>query len=69
MPYRLETRLFLPAPIDHVFDYFSSPLNLEAITPPFLRFRVVTLAGEMRKGARIRYACGCTVSRSAGKAR
>lgn len=55
MPYRLETRLFLPAPIDKVFEYFSNPRNLETITPPFLRFRVLTPDVDMRKGARIRY--------------
>jgi len=55
VPYRLETKLFLPAPIDQVFEYFSNPGNLETITPPFLRFRVVTPDVEMGKGARIRY--------------
>ncbi len=32
----------LDAPLNNVFDFFSDAHNLEAITPPFLRFEVVT---------------------------
>ncbi len=54
--YRLETETVVPAPIDEVFEFFSSADNLETITPAFLNFHVVTpLPIEMRPGARIEY--------------
>ena len=38
------------------FAFFSNALNLEAITPPWLRFRVLAPAPiELRPGARIEY--------------
>ncbi len=38
----LERTLVLPRPRDEVWAFFSDPHNLEAITPDFLRFRVIT---------------------------
>jgi hypothetical protein len=32
----------LPAPRSEVFAFFSDPRNLEALTPPWLRFQVLT---------------------------
>ena len=29
------------APIEKVFDFFSNAKNLEAITPPFLQFKIL----------------------------
>lgn len=55
MPYRLDTRSWYPAPLDVVFAFFSNPKNLEPITPPFLRFEVLTRDVEMRAGARLDY--------------
>lgn len=55
MPYRLETRLSVPAPLETVFAFFSDPSNLQSITPRFLNFRVLTPNLEMQKGARIEY--------------
>ena len=55
MPFRLETRLWLAAPLDPVFAFFADPANLERITPSFLHFRVVTPGVEMKRGATIDY--------------
>lgn len=38
----LERTIVLPRPRDEVWAFFSDPHNLEAITPAFLRFHVVT---------------------------
>jgi len=51
---RREQRL--PRPIDEVFAFFGDARNLEAITPPLLRFRVLTPDPiAMGPGALIRY--------------
>jgi ligand-binding SRPBCC domain-containing protein len=53
----LETSLLLPVPLDRVFAFFAAAENLEAITPPELRFRIVSpLPIAMRAGAEIDYA-------------
>lgn len=47
-------RLELPA--ERAFDFYADALNLEAITPPWLAFRVTTPGPiEMRAGALIDY--------------
>jgi len=38
----LDTDVWLPAPRPEVFDFFSNAQNLEAITPPWLRFHLTT---------------------------
>jgi ligand-binding SRPBCC domain-containing protein len=46
----------LPAPPEEVFPFFGDALNLEAITPPWLGFRVVTPEPiEMTAGTLIEY--------------
>ena len=40
--YEIHHEITLPRPIDEVFPFFSDALNLERLTPPWLRFKVVT---------------------------
>jgi ligand-binding SRPBCC domain-containing protein len=43
-------------PLDEVFDFFSSAENLERITPPWMRFRILTPRPiAMKPGARVSY--------------
>lgn len=52
----LEREQLVRRPIAEVFEFFSQPGKLEQITPPFLRFTVLTPAPiEMRVGALIEY--------------
>lgn len=54
--YLLRTRIVLPGGPDAVFPFFADAANLEAITPPFLRFRIETpLPIAMAPGALIDY--------------
>jgi ligand-binding SRPBCC domain-containing protein len=55
VPFRLETRVWLPAPVDRVFAFFADASNLESISPPFLHFRLLTPRVEMRRGATLDY--------------
>ena len=45
----------MPRPIDEAFASFSDPRNLEAITPAWLRFRILETPSELRPGALLRY--------------
>jgi ligand-binding SRPBCC domain-containing protein len=52
----LERRQRVPVPAERAFAFFSDARNLEAITPPWLRFRVLTPGAiEMRPDALIEY--------------
>jgi ligand-binding SRPBCC domain-containing protein len=54
--YTLEREQVLPAAPRDVFPFFADARNLESITPPFLRFAVVTPDPiEMRVGTLIQY--------------
>ncbi len=47
--YLLEREQWIPAPTDELFAFFSDARNLEAITPPWLEFSVLT-PGRIRMG-------------------
>lgn len=54
--FTIEAQIFLPRPIQDVFPFFADAGNLESITPPWLRFEILTpLPVAMRPGARIDY--------------
>lgn len=55
MPYVLERSLTIERPVDEVFAFFAEARNLEAITPTWLGFRVLTGSVAMREGALIDY--------------
>ncbi len=56
MTYRLHRRQMVGGTLPEVFAFFKDPHNLEAITPPWLGFRIDGGAdGQMRVGTRIRY--------------
>ena len=54
--YRLQTDLWLPGPQREVFEFFSDPRNLEKITPPWLRFEILSPSSlVVDRGTRIDY--------------
>ncbi len=54
--HRLEREQSLPQPVEDVFAFFADARNLERLTPPLLRFEVLTPGPiEMRPGALIEY--------------
>jgi ligand-binding SRPBCC domain-containing protein len=53
--YVLERTQVVPVPIDEAFAFFSDARNLERITPPWLRFRIVEAPARLGRGARLRY--------------
>jgi ligand-binding SRPBCC domain-containing protein len=54
--YELRRQVFIPAPIEEVFSFFSAAENLNAITPPWLDFKILTpLPIRMEKNTFIDY--------------
>ena len=53
--YVLERTQVVPVSIDEAFAFFADARNLEEITPPWLRFRIVEEPDEICSGARFRY--------------
>ncbi len=56
MTHVLERVQVVPGRLDAVFAFHTDPYNLEALTPPWLRFRVTRSTDErVRHGTRIQY--------------
>lgn len=56
MSYRLAKSVWVPRPIDEVFDFFGNAANLELMTPPWLAFKILTPQPiVMRPGTTINY--------------
>lgn len=54
--FQFECEQFLPRPVAEVFPFFADARNLQAITPPWLNFEVLTPGDvEMKAGALIDY--------------
>jgi ligand-binding SRPBCC domain-containing protein len=54
--FTLQTELWLSRPRNQVFSFFAEARNLEALTPPWLKFEVLTPAPiAMRSGTLIDY--------------
>jgi ligand-binding SRPBCC domain-containing protein len=52
----LTRRQIVPGTLEEVFRFFESPWNLEEITPPWLRFEVLSATDRtIRRGTRIVY--------------
>jgi len=52
----LQRQQWVPRPIQEVFAFFSEARNLEALTPSWLRFEILTPASiEVVRGAKINY--------------
>ena len=43
------------ATVDEAWAFYADPWNLEAITPPWLRFRIDEAPADLREGSLLRY--------------
>ena len=54
--YRLQTQLWLPRCREEIFGFFSDPINLDQLTPPWLHLELITPKFvEMRAGTLLDY--------------
>jgi ligand-binding SRPBCC domain-containing protein len=53
--FHLERTQVVAAPLDEAWRFYCEPRNLEAVTPPWLRFRIVEMPEQLEQGALIRY--------------
>ena len=54
-PFHLYARQLVARPLEEVFAFFSEAKNLGEITPPWLRFEIVSNDFEMREGLLLDY--------------
>ena len=55
-PRSIKRSQLVPLPLEDAFAFFADAYNLEALTPPWLRFRILTPRPiPMKKGATIEY--------------
>ncbi|MFT4648110.1 MAG: ligand-binding SRPBCC domain-containing protein [Planctomycetota bacterium] len=56
-PFRLDREQYIELPHGKVFEFFADPENLEAITPPWMQFRIVGCSTpEIEEGTVLDYA-------------
>jgi ligand-binding SRPBCC domain-containing protein len=53
--YTLFHEQLIHRPLDETFSFFADPKNLEAITPPWLRFEIVSAPAKLQTGSEIVY--------------
>ncbi|HEY2385062.1 MAG TPA: SRPBCC family protein [Terriglobia bacterium] len=51
----MKTEQWMPRQLDELFSFFADAENLEQLTPPWLHFRIVSPAIEIRAGTLIDY--------------
>jgi ligand-binding SRPBCC domain-containing protein len=51
----LERRQVVPVDVDEAFAFFADAWNLEAITPPWLRFRILAAPRALERGSLLEY--------------
>ena len=51
----LERSQVVAVDIEEAFEFFADPRNLEAITPPWLRFRIVDAPRTLERGSLLLY--------------
>ena len=51
----LERTQVVPRSLDETFAFFADPRNLEAITPPWLHFRILAAPERLERGSLLRY--------------
>jgi ligand-binding SRPBCC domain-containing protein len=53
--FTVERTQVVAAPIERAWSFYASPHNLQAITPPWLFFRIDEAPDELREGSLLRY--------------